>query len=662
MADLKKRALEAEEIEHEEKLPEVGQWFESEWSEDVWQDDEKGPTLCGEFSDCDGPVIKTEPDPECEHRILVTRRVLVCVTHVGSNYAEISTVGGDKHRIHLDNFYEECTPVADPDARIAAGVAYWQREMAEASKTVAALMGEIGLGGRQLAPATQALAVSLGSKATDEYKGQLARVKETLPELYERMNLAGKEMGRWMAARAIPLRAQCDGLKEYVASIDRRLLAVDLYAGLSEDAEMVRKGDPAAYAEQVHVFQGLHFMDEEAIAHYKAGGIIFDSIDAFDAWMSSSEHFERLFPFPRCVVAFRVRRHEHAYEGTTPFVRMFLQARDEATFLYVRNGEQLWRLSTAMKFGSHLYPDREHSKFAMGDELWCTPKGDVITLGELEEMRAREASRPPREWAPWDRTTSEDYAPFDSSNVYYDDVSRKIAHEIEEHNRAAVLLQGLFDRSAVLHPHPPVKMWDHKSFSQWVRLVYEADRAVTAGPAPDFAAYAARLRESITQGSWVIGQRDVWDKAEAERVRKGGRRQWQSDNPGPKYIDQVVSFKKGKATFQWRRKSQRREGVGYGYYKRYEDKYIDDSISVDVELLFNVSAYKPGDFRRFFEDPRTRAQYMKWAKYLLYAEEFHAGQVTGTPVLKPESEEPEDFEDEEPEVTDTETEDVDDEA
>lgn len=43
------------------------------------------------------------------------------------------------------------------------------------------------------------------------------------------------------------------------------------------------------------------------------------------------------------------------------------------------------------------------------------------------------------------------------------------------------------------------------------------------------------------------------------------------------------------------------------------------------KYLFNVDAYTPGDFRQFFEDPRTRAQYLKWAPYLLAAEEYHAG-------------------------------------
>lgn len=41
------------------------------------------------------------------------------------------------------------------------------------------------------------------------------------------------------------------------------------------------------------------------------------------------------------------------------------------------------------------------------------------------------------------------------------------------------------------------------------------------------------------------------------------------------------------------------------------------------EKLFCVDAYTPGDYHMFFDDPRTRAEYLKWAPYLLAAEDWH---------------------------------------
>lgn len=61
------------------------------------------------------------------------------------------------------------------------------------------------------------------------------------------------------------------------------------------------------------------------------------------------------------------------------------------------------------------------------------------------------------------------------------------------------------------------------------------------------------------------------------------------------------------------------------------DSWRDDaeriacSITVPTSKLLNVSAYKPGDFKQFFNDPRTRAEYLQWAPMLLTAEEYCAG-------------------------------------
>jgi hypothetical protein len=43
------------------------------------------------------------------------------------------------------------------------------------------------------------------------------------------------------------------------------------------------------------------------------------------------------------------------------------------------------------------------------------------------------------------------------------------------------------------------------------------------------------------------------------------------------------------------------------------------------DRLFNASAYTPGDYKLFLSDPRTLAEYEKWAPFLLGSEDFAAG-------------------------------------
>ncbi len=76
------------------------------------------------------------------------------------------------------------------------------------------------------------------------------------------------------------------------------------------------------------------------------------------------------------------------------------------------------------------------------------------------------------------------------------------------------------------------------------------------------------------------------------------------------------SGKATKATFVWERD------------RLAADAWSDDRpnprsrLTVDVGDLLNVSAYKIGDYKKFFADPRTRAEYLQWAPMLIEAEDW----------------------------------------
>ena len=109
------------------------------------------------------------------------------------------------------------------------------------------------------------------------------------------------------------------------------------------------------------------------------------------------------------------------------------------------------------------------------------------------------------------------WQPFDSSSVYYDEAMRTITDQVKKYNRIATILQGLFDRSEVLHPHPAVQLWTPEGFMRAIELVFDADNVLESGEKPDFEAYRQSLNSSIDIGSVVIGQRDYWMEVEAKK-------------------------------------------------------------------------------------------------------------------------------------------------
>ena len=238
----------------------------------------------------------------------------------------------------------------------------------------------------------------------------------------------------------------------------------------------------------------------------------------------------------------------------------------------------------------------------------------------------------------------EEWTPFDDGTVYYDDGLHQIADEIKKYNRVALIIQGLFDRSEVLHPHPPVQTWTADGFATAVGLVYDAALTLHDGDKPDFEAYWAECNKHLGPGAITIGQDDVWQRKEAEKECKRRDRDWRDKgdyrpkrfkpygNPGPGFLARIATWypRARKALFAWGRERQ----SDPGWNKHWTDIYT--TLKVEEAKLFCVDGYKKGDYLRFFRDPRTRAEYLKWAPFLLTAEDYVCGKRTPREPVKKE--------------------------
>lgn len=593
---------------------------------------------------------------------------LWCVTELGSNYAAMVSVHGWTDRVHVDHFHETCRYEPDPDAVIDSATLSSQTRVRELMGQVREITARLAITSGPALPAaseTQALATVAGNQPVDEYKAALILAKEkTLPDLFTEIKDTNATLGRWMAAKLIPLKAQAEALNGTIGAIKDRIFSVELYAGLVEQITQVTEGAPAGMTDKVHLMQRRAYMDEECLANYQTGGMEFKDIHAFDRWLAKPENMTRVLPFPKTIIAFRVRRRDKERElrNLSDFIS-FLEVveTDKYTYLYIRNGEQLFRLSTGIEFDAKLFPDMEHHILTSGKKLWAKTyqSGEVQELitedqyqGMVDEERAeaKDIPKKDRSWArAWER--SKDYRPFDDTNVYYDNIAKHIAEKMAEHNRLVLVLQGLLDRSPVLHPHPTWSLWT-KDFTQALELIYDESRTLTSGEAPDFEAYRAKLNASLKVGSITVGQEEAWLIHEAEKESARMDRDWRtngrdwrprvfrpSGDPGPGVVAKVTKFapRAGTCTYQWlrtRRQDSWRSDVGD----------IHTTFTTTMGKVLNIDAYKPGDFHIFFDDPRTRADYLDWAPLLLEAEEFHAGnrKIKPPPPPKPKRESSED--------------------
>lgn len=621
---------------------------------------------------------------------------LGCLMAIGSNYVLIQEPRSDRHgyrerRVHINDFYTSLRREFNPEGVIAGYIAGYQKQLREQIQEVKSITSRLGVSNslsiaeKRAESSGTAVAVMSGQFDIKAYETELKKAKDTdLPELFEQIKNTNVAIAKWMSAEMLPLQAEASILNGTIEAIGDRVFNVGLYSGLIEHVVNVRDGEPAPFHEKLRVMQRLLFMDEECLLDYQHGGMTFKKIEQFDAWLSKPSNMERILPFPRCMVAMRVRRNikKRIWDGTIGGIFMDIEeARsDKWTFLFIRNGEKLYRLGCdSFEFDGlegMIFPDK--ALFDPSEPMMChvgsfASDRKLMTVADYEQRCAQksdwaakhkqwEIDNPFETWKDfgpddekhgqnhlkylWEHANPfrsynspvrdfnpDAWKPFNDSTVHYDDFVKDMTDRIKKYNRIALLIQGLFDRSDALHPHPPVKTWVPESFAACVELVYDGSHVLYSGPEPDIEAFFAKCNATLNKDSVVIGQELFWEQREAEKENTRRQNDWRDSNkhmcevyrpygnPGPGYLAKMKELKprSGKAVFTWER-------------KRLTDRWRHDetlpvSIAVPVERLFNVSGYQPGEFLQFFRDPRTRAKYLQWAPLLIAAEEFHAGNV-----------------------------------
>ncbi len=570
-------------------------------------------------------------------------------------------------RIHLDEFEEKCRPAPDAESLIAAQVEHYQRVIAEASRQITEVASRLRLGA-SAGPETSALA-TYDCGSLEQYKQELIRTKDSgIPALREQIEQGARHLRAWLQAGTLPVMAQGDRCDEAVRLVEKRIFGVELYAGLVEEVVEIRGGAPAQSSEPVSLFQRRHYMDEECLANYSAGGMRLEQVEDFEAWLLDPANLTRILPHPKSIVAFRVRRDKVEREwDLDPFVSILFGSgeRDMRTYLYVRNGDRVSRLATGIDFGAQLYPDLDHQVMSSG-KIYAVMSGSRVerlaTAGDHDESRRRSAEfeRKLAELPEGDVQSRwklenqyhdvvfdshfEDWVPWNRDSVYYDDITRHVAGEVERHNRLVLVLQGLFDRSEILHPHLPYKLWQGDDFARAVRLVYDDSRALSSGPEIDFEEYRREANRGLRAGSHVVGQQDYWMRKMADRENERNRARYgfhetrrdltryrPPGNPGPGLVAVARSASPAGVTFEWKRRRVRMSTSD-------PSDTLTSRLVVPSGELLCVDGYRRGDYKAFYADPRTRAKYLRWAPLLLRAEDWRAGKLPETKIDSEERE------------------------
>ncbi|MNG45755.1 hypothetical protein D3C79_35940 [compost metagenome] len=609
----------------------------------------------GQWYWCESPEKQHNEDEHITKFVDGVHYCLLCVVHIGSNVVELSEPTGSRtsnlwDRILFSDVFEKLIFEPDHERVIQQYIDQKNQRTRQLLGQMSAKATELGISvssdvsgyvtpGLLPKPTSDGTGIAVLSDVLDveQYKLDIVEFNSvTLPALQNEVKRHCASLSKWALSVTLLPSAMIDTMQQDMKKITDRIEDVSIYAGIDEQILLVKDGTPASADEMIHVMQRRCYMDEECLLDYDAGGMSFSNISEFDKWLCRNGNMERLLPFPKSVVAFKVRRNEKSYENNlSSFIRIYLENQDKLTFMYIRNGDKLFRIASLVSFDEMIFPSNP--------ELFNEPimvKMSGKTVREIMTVREHDYVKSVMDdvgYAQAERTCGYDivsdirynrYELFDADNLYFDEINQHFTDKIKKYNKICVILQGLLDRSDAFSPHRKISLSRPKDFMDSIKLIFDAENVLYAGEEPDFEAFQRQLNESIDSNSVFVGQYEAFirretDKENENRLMSRFSRELPelnryvpvgNDGPGEVSLASRV-MKSGKAIFTWERESVSGR------------KMIKDSITVPFDQLLNASAYRAGDYKRFYSDPRTREKYLKWAPFLLKAEDYATGKI-----------------------------------
>lgn len=312
-------------------------------------------------------------------------------------------------------------------------------------------------------------------------KEHLELIQQSAEEKAKHFKLIENNVQRLMEKHEAHLRSIRSGLSDIVeafqkkiAKIQRVIHVIELYLGINEEILQFQEGEKASAEEPICFRQRVMYMDEEVgdprLDKYgKDEGLDFRNISAFDDWLCKDGNYKKVIPEPKCVCAFKVRRNTkkgHGEATDNPFVLEWMESADQKTYILIRNGDNLYRIWVDLEIAERLFPHRD----------------EIMKL--QEEVIKHEGK------GGWDERDSK----------------KKLEDDHERYQRQFIMLQGLIDRTEILHPiKETIRLATiDLDTTKLVRLIYDDGPSLVHKGHVPFLEWMKGINEKIDEGSRIV--------------------------------------------------------------------------------------------------------------------------------------------------------------
>lgn len=282
--------------------------------------------------------------------------------------------------------------------------------------------------------------------------------------------------------------------REKLKKINQVITVLEIYMGIDEQIVQIQQGASASIDEPISFRQQLLYMDEELAIMEQYMDADFRNIEDFENWLLENKNYEVLAPEQKCVVVIKVRRNEKDYGEIHPITKLMLDQKNEWTFVFIRNGENIYKIWT--------------DKFNISPRLF--PKID-----EFESLKKKVDKRIKEGW---------------SGGSEQEDLER-----IEMSYKFNILMmQGLIDRTEIFKPLKTegINLFDPTTYGDSIRLIFDDENTISSGK-PSFDEYIKDINSKIERGSRIVlCLEDGWNRKEySDRFKRYYQSEYSAPNP-----------------------------------------------------------------------------------------------------------------------------------
>lgn len=250
--------------------------------------------------------------------------------------------------------------------------------------------------------------------------------------------------------------------KIQITRIMRVITSIELYLGIDEEIFQIQEGNKAPLETPITFRQRILYMDEE-VANTDDEGIDFETINLFDEWLLKNDNYKLLLPEEKGVVVLNPRRYEKKYASNDMFANA-KNVENRKTYLLIRNGECLYRIFTEK---IHIYP----RLFPKKTELM-----DIIKNIEKNE-----------------------------SYFSKEEAKKMLEDETYNYKKRALLMQGLIDRTDILHPiQNGISIFKMDETPNAFNFIYDDDNNALPSGRLSFKEWQKEINSKIYKGSRII--------------------------------------------------------------------------------------------------------------------------------------------------------------